>query len=181
MRYETAIRRLRTIAARCHAAAGLWEDEPFLLGAYAFGAALDAPSDVEVVQVAFVLNLPPDELPGCVTPQSCVGLPHLLDIDTAPVDWYMRPALWPVANHVIQRPLRIWSLDGSDVAALDALEHCGGETLRLPAPSDAEAREQLAVELEASLAHLRRVEARYWDHRWRNAHRGPGTYPENHL
>jgi len=25
------------------------------------------------------------------------------------------------------------------------------------------------------------VEASYWDHRWRSAHRGSGTYPENHL
>ena len=43
MRYETAIRRLRTISARCQQAAGLWEDEPFLIGVYAFGAVLDAP------------------------------------------------------------------------------------------------------------------------------------------
>jgi hypothetical protein len=181
VRYETAIRRLRTIAARCHQAAGLWEDEPFLVGAYAFGAVLDAPADVELVQVAFVLDLLPDELPWCAQPQSCVGLPHLLEIDKAPVDWYWRPALWPVSNHLIHRPLRIWSLDGPDTAALDALDHRNAEELRLPMPTDAEARQQLAEELEASLAHLRRVEAGYWDRSWRNCHRGSGAYPENHL
>jgi hypothetical protein len=181
MRHETAIRRLRTIAARCEQAARLWEDEPFLVGAYAFGAVLDAPADVEVVQVAFVLDLPPDELAWCAQPQSCVGLPHLLEIDKAPVNWYWRPALRPVSNHLIERPLRIWSLDGPDTAELDALEHGDAEKLRLPAPADAEAREQLADELEASLAHLRRVEAGYWDRSWRNAHRGTGVFPENHL
>jgi hypothetical protein len=36
MRHETAVRRLRTIAARCQQqASGLWDDEPFLVGAYA--------------------------------------------------------------------------------------------------------------------------------------------------
>jgi hypothetical protein len=181
VRYETAIRRLRTIAARCHQAAGLWEDEPFLVGAYTFGAVLDVPADVEVVQVAFVLDLPPDELAWCAQPQSCVGLPHLLEIDKAPVDWCWRPALRPVSNHLIDRPLRIWSLDGPDTAALDALERGDAEKLRLPAPAAAEARQQLTDEMEASIAHLRRVEAGYWQRNWRNSHRGSGVYPENHL
>ena len=30
--------------------------------------------------MAFVLNLPTDELTWCVEPQSCVGLPHALEI-----------------------------------------------------------------------------------------------------
>jgi hypothetical protein len=181
MRHETAIRRLRTIAKRCQQMSGVWDEEPFVVGAYAFGAVLDAPADVDVVQVAFALNLPPDELTWCAQPQSCVGLPHLLEIDKAPVEWYWRPALWPVSNHLIDRPLRIWSLDGPDAAALDALERGEAETLRLPAPTQAEAREQLTAELEASLAHLHRVEAGYWARDWRTAHRGSGVYPENHL
>ena len=178
MRYETAVRRLRIIAERCQQASGLWEDEPFLVGAYVFGAVLAARAAVDVVQVAFVLNLPAEDLTWCAQP---AGLSHLLEIDKAPVDWYARPAVWPVSNHVIDRPLRIWSLDGPDTVALDALGRGDAETLRLPAPTDADAREQLTTELAASLAHLRRVEARYWDQDWRNAHHGSGIYPENHL
>jgi hypothetical protein len=132
-------------------------------------------------RVVFVLNLPPDELTWCAQPQSCAGLPHLLQIDKAPVDGYWRPALWPVSNHLIDRPLRIWSVAGPDVAALDALERGDAETLRLPAPTATEAREQLATELAASLTHLRRVEAAYWEREWRTEHRGLGVYPENHL
>jgi hypothetical protein len=86
-----------------------------------------------------------------------------------------------VSNHLIDRPLRIWSVDGPDVAALDALERGDAETLRLLAPDGADARRQVMAELEASLTHLRRVEAEYWERGWRMAHHGSGVYPENHL
>lgn len=133
------------------------------------------------MRVAFVLNLPPHDLTWCARPQSCAGLPHLLEIHKAPVEWYWRPALWPVSNHVIDRPLRIWSVDGPDTVALDALDRGDAETQRLPAPADADAREQLTTEPAASLAHPHQVEARYWDRDWRNAHHGSGVCPENHL
>lgn len=181
MRHPTAVRRLRAIADRCQQVAGLWHDEPLLVGAYAFGAVLDDPADLAVVQVAFVLDLPPDDLTWCAQPRSCAGLPDLLEIDKAPVRWYWRPALWPVSNHLIDRPLRIWSLDGPDTTALDALERGDAEPLRLPEPTRADARAQLAMELDASLAHLRRTEASYWERDWRRDHRGSGIYPENHL
>ena len=51
------------------------------------------------------------------------------------------------------------------------------EDLRMPAPPAGQA----AVELAASLAHLRRVEAQFWERDWRSAHRGSGIYPESHL
>ncbi|SCE83962.1 hypothetical protein GA0074695_1517 [Micromonospora viridifaciens] len=160
---------------------GLWDDQQVLVGAYAFGAVLEPHAAVPVVQMAFVLNLPADELTWCAQPQSCTGLVHLLEIDKAPVEWYWRPAVWPVANHLIHRPLRVWSLDGPDTTALDALECGEAEHLRMPAPTAAERQEQLTAELAASLAHLRRVEAGFWQRDWRSAHRGSGVYPEHHL
>jgi hypothetical protein len=33
VRYEAAVRRLRTVAARCQQANRLWDEEPFLTGA----------------------------------------------------------------------------------------------------------------------------------------------------
>jgi hypothetical protein len=160
----------------------LREDQPFLVGAYAFGDILEQPgADIPAVRMAFVLNLPADELTWCAEPQSCVGLPHLLEIDKAPVEWYWRPAVWPVSNHLIRRPLRVWSLDGPDTAALDALEHGEAENLRMPAPTAEQLHEQLTEELAASLAHLRRVESSCWERDWRSANRGYGVYPENHL
>jgi hypothetical protein len=39
----------------------------------------------------------------------------------------------------------------------------------------------LSVELAESLSHLRGVEADFWERDWRSAHKGSGSYPENHL
>jgi len=43
-------------------------------------------ADLRVVQMALVLTLPAEELTWCAQPQSCVGLPRLLEIDKAPVE-----------------------------------------------------------------------------------------------
>jgi len=180
MRHVTAVRRLRTIADRCQQVSGLW-DEPLLLGAYAFGTILDSRADLDFVQVAFVLDLPPEELTWYSHPPSCTGLPDLLELDKAPVDWHWRPGAWPVSNHVIRRPVRIWSAEGPEIIALDALISGDVETVRLPVLDGLAAREQLTTELAASLAHLRRVEDNYWEQGWRRTHRGAGLYPEDHL
>jgi hypothetical protein len=181
MRYGTAVRRVRMVVERCQQMSGLWHEKPLVHGVYAFGSVLEPGHELSVVQLAFVLDLPADELAWCTQPQSCVGLPSLLEIDKGPVEWYWRPRAWPVANHLIHRPLRVWSLDGPDVEALDALERGEAEQLRMPAPTAAEWHEQRATELAASLAHLRRVEAGFWERDWRSAHRGSGVYPEGHL
>ncbi|MFC7274142.1 hypothetical protein ACFQS1_09145 [Paractinoplanes rhizophilus] len=75
MRRQTAVRRLRTVAERCQWASGLRDDEPFLLAAYAFGSVLESVADVDVVDLAFVLNLPAEELTWFAEPQSLVGWP----------------------------------------------------------------------------------------------------------
>jgi len=49
----------------------------------------------------------------------------------------------------------------------------------MPAPTVEQ--EQLSVELDAGLAHLRRVEAGLWERDCRSAHKGTGIHPENHL
>lgn len=159
----------------------MWTDEPLLMSAYAFGDVVETRVDVDVVQVAFVLNLPVEDVAWCAQSPSLVSLPGLLEIDKAPVDWYWRPAVWPVSNHRIVRPLRIWSLDGPELDAFDALRGNAVEELRLPEPSPADRAEQLAMELDVSLTHLRRIEAGFWERDWRSSHRGSGTYPENHL
>ncbi len=181
MRYGRAVQRLEMIAERCQRVSGLWDEAPPLIGAYAFGHVLDGPDQLDAVQVALVLNHPAEELTWCARPTSCSGLPHLLELEKAPVEWYWRPAVWPVSNHVIVRPLRIWSHDGVDAAALGALASRAAEPLRLPPPDPRQEDEQLDVELAASLAYLRRVEDRYWDREWRAEHRGSGIYPESHL
>jgi hypothetical protein len=185
MRRDTAVRRLTTIAEECQRIRGLWEDpdeQPFVTAAYAFGELIDGAAEVECVQVGFVLNLPAEELAWGAEPNGCGWLVDVLRLDKTPVDRYWRPAGSPVANHLITRPLRIWSADdGVDQQALQALSSGSCESLRLPALPPRAADEQLATDLATSLAHLRAVEASYWEQDWRRQHRGGGVYPESYL
>lgn len=182
MHRKTAIRRLRTIAELCDRASRPWDDrDPVLVGAYAFGTVLEPVTELPWIDVAFVLDLPTDELTWCTRPQSCLWLVAALQLDKTPVSWHWRPSAWPVWNHYIQRPLRFWSSDGSDDDALDALSSGDVEAFRLPTPSPAEEAAQIAVELDASLAHLHRVDEGFWERDWRRANKGSGSYPVTHL
>lgn len=185
MRRATAVRRLRTIAERCQQVCGLWEPGAGLVAVHAFGAVLDTDGDdgsVEVVEVALVVNDPPEAVTWCARPPAYTGLPYVLELEKAPVDWYYRSASGPVGNHRIDRPLRIWSRpDGVDEAALAALAAGSADPLREPRPRPAVRRRQLGEELAAAAEHLRRVRDRYWQRGWRADHHGAGTYPENHL
>ena len=60
MRYDTAVRRLRTIAESCERPNRLM-DAPILVAAYVFGDVLEAPAELPRVQVAFVIDCPPEE------------------------------------------------------------------------------------------------------------------------
>ena len=85
-------------------------------------------------------------------------------------------------NHVIRRPMPIWTLEGVHGDALDALAERRAEPFRLAEPDAAEQAKQAGRELAASAAHLRSVRDRYWDDSgWRREHRGGGRYPEHHL
>jgi len=180
MRHATAVRRLRIIADTC-TRCQLLPGGGGLLAAYTFGPVLEHTEDIPVVQVAFVLDHPAAELTWGAEPPECIALAHFLELHKAPVEYYWRPAVWPVANHHIRRPLCIWDTTGPAAGALDALAAGDAEPLRLPTPDPAEEQAQLAVERAACLTHLREVAQRYWDDRWRRAHRGNGIFPEHHL
>src|SRR5262249_27452322 len=129
-----------------------------------------------------VLDLPAEEVTWCTEPPGSAGLAELLELGKAPVAWFWRPKAWPAANHLIRRPLQVWSAGGGvDEAALEALASGQAKRLRPADPPAADRQAQLAVELAASLSHLRRTEAGYWQRKWRSDHRGAGLYPEHHL
>src|SRR5260370_39163591 len=122
MRYATAVRRLRSIAEDCDRFSSLLDDDAGLLAAYAFGPVLEDPGqDLEVVDLALVMGLPAAELPWGVEPPECTSLASVLRLDKAPVMRRWRPLEWPVSNHVIRRPMPIWTREGVQTAALDAL------------------------------------------------------------
>ncbi|HZD74057.1 MAG TPA: hypothetical protein VE776_09275 [Actinomycetota bacterium] len=180
MRYATAVRRLRTIAEECDRHAKFWDD-PLVVAAYVYGSLLEGPEEVERVQVALVVDMPPDQVTWWAEPPSAAAFAEIIGLGKAPVQWWWRPVLWPVWNHEISGPVRFWSLDGPDEGALEAIaQHRLGELHRL-VPTAEEELEQLEEELLASLTHLRKVTESYWDIEWRRDHRGLGVYPEHHL
>ena len=67
MRYSMAVDRLRTIADLPRLAS-LWEDDPLVVGAYVFGELLEGSQRPERLQLAFVVDLPPDEVTWCPQP-----------------------------------------------------------------------------------------------------------------
>src|SRR6266704_762311 len=68
VRYGKAVHRLQMIAERCQRVSGLWDEAPPLIGAYAFGEILDAPEQLDSVQVALVLNHLAEDLTWCARP-----------------------------------------------------------------------------------------------------------------
>jgi hypothetical protein len=86
---------------------------------------------------------------------------------------------WPAWNVRNRQVTRFWSAeDGLDHAVIDALR--SGAAPNLVEPDRGEVDEQLAVELEASKAHLQSILARYWDQDWRRDNRHQ-TSPEDQL
>jgi len=183
MHYDTAVRRLRTIADDCDKLGALLDGEDGLVAVYASGPVLDHPGqDLEVVNIVLVMGLSPNELPWGVEPPGCTALAGLLRLDKVPVVRRWRPQERLVSNHEIRRPMPIWTREGAQEAALDALAERRAEPFRLAEPGENALAEQTSRELAMSAAHLRAVRDRYWDDSsWRRSHRRDGRYPEDHL
>ncbi len=63
MRYRRAVEKLRVLAEACDSVKNWPPEDPFLLEAYVFGDVLEGADPLECVEVALVLNLPPEEVP----------------------------------------------------------------------------------------------------------------------
>ncbi len=178
---SAAINRLADVADALDRA-GQWPG-PRMVAAYVFGAVLDPVSELEVVQLALVVDEPPEELAWMSRPASLGALASLCRSDKRPVSWRWRPAAWPVSNHEISRAVRFRSVvEGRDEAALRALAdaHVNDQMVEQPG-SRAELARQVAIERDVSRGHLVAVNAQFYDRDWRREHSGDGTHPEDHL
>jgi hypothetical protein len=181
MKRSTALSRLRDVVEALDRAA-TWP-ETTVTAAFVFGDLLDAPSGLERVEVALVVDESPESVPWLSRPSHLEALADSLRFTKLPMTWRWRPAEWPVWNHAITSALRIWTTDGgSDPAALNALvEGNVGETL-LEAPTDTRALlSELRTERDVGRQHLAFVTDSFHDREWRRIHRGFGVYPEDHL
>ena len=181
MRYRRAVEKLRLLADACESVKDWPPEDPFLLEAYVFGAVLEGADPLDFVEVALVLNLPPDEVSWESSPHGTAWLEDTLRLSKGGFAYWWRSYLSPVPNHRIRSPVRFWSQDGPEEAVLQALaERRFGGLPRLQ-PSAEAGQEQMAEELDVALRRLRTVHASYWDQDWRREHRGLGRYPENDL
>ncbi|MCC5581020.1 hypothetical protein IMZ11_35950 [Microtetraspora sp. AC03309] len=85
-------------------------EEPFLREAYVFGDVLAGADPLDNVEVAFVLNLPPEEVPLESHPPGTEWLADFLRVDKGGIAYWWRSHLEPVCNHLIRGPVRFWSL-----------------------------------------------------------------------
>lgn len=182
MRYGRAIEKLRLLAEGCQEIGG-WppDDEPYLVAMYAFGDVLEGADPLQVVHVAGVIRLPPEEVTWGSSPPGTEWLADRLRLSKGGFEYWWRSYLDPVWNHYIRSPVRIWSQDGIDDDALDALAARRFSGLRRLTPDPVDERLQLRDDLDAALRHLRDVHGSYWDQQWRRDHRGLGRYPEHEL
>ncbi len=181
MKYSTAVRRLGSVADGLSMIDGV--DALEVTDAYVFGELLDGPESLDVVSVAFVVDLPVDEVPWRSRSVVLEALASLMRLDKVPVERVWRPAGWPVWNHAIVRAVRFWSRsDGTDADVLALLgEHRFDDLAYVGPPSRERYLEQLRIEKAAARRHLRQVLDRYHDRDWQRAHRSYAMYPEDHL
>lgn len=181
MKYSTAVGRIRTVADELTSHAE-WRDE-LIVEAYVYGELLDAPPTLERVALAFVVDLPPEEVTWLAHPAAPEAAVSLLRFEKYPITWRWRPLAWPVWNHEIVAPVRFWSVkDGADAATLDALASRELDSLEPLLPKVEETfLAQLRIEREVAKRHLESVVESYHDRDWRKSHKGFGVYPEDHL
>lgn len=181
MRYRSAVEKLHILAEACQRTTRLPLEEPFLREAYVFGELLDGADPIDHLKLAFVLNLPPEEMPWESQPRGTSWLVDSLRLDKGSFAYWWRSRHGPVWNHHIRGPVRFWSLDGPDDTVLRALSERRLADLSPLAASQEDVRSRTATELDAALGHLRAMTETYWDREWRRDNRGNGRYPENHL
>ena len=134
MKYATAVRRLGSVTESLSTAASF--GEMLVTDAHVFGDLLNGPESLDVVSMAFVVDLPVSEVPWCARPVRVEALAESLRLNKVPVARWWRPADWPVWNHKVVRPVRIWSRpDGVDEDVLSFVAQQRFDELSYAAPS----------------------------------------------
>jgi hypothetical protein len=169
MKRDTALRRLREMADKCQSMAGPAPD--FMLRViefWVFGVFLDEPASTpEWVDVALVVDLPPDVAHWFAHPPGTEHWAYATRLQQSPLTPQWRPKGYPVWNHDIRRPLLLWDVpEGVREEAFAGLRTAAYEPLRLPEPSPEELRERLVEERGSCLTALKKSTRDYTEKRW---------------
>jgi hypothetical protein len=128
-------------------------DESYLVTMYAFGDVLEGADPLEVVHVVGAIRLPPEEVTWGSSPHGIEWLADRLRPSKGGFEYWWRSYLDTVWNHYVRSPVRIWSQDGVDEAALAALAERRFDDLRRLTPDPVDERLQLRDDLDAALRH----------------------------
>lgn len=134
---------------------------------WAHGQILDPDPELDSVQVALAVDLPPAEVPWLGEPKGAQHWANLTRLSRNPVRAFWRSAHAPVWNHHIVRPALVWSAEtGVDERVLAAIAEGDTESVRSAEPSTVDYQARLAEELAISEAALRAATRTYDERRW---------------
>jgi hypothetical protein len=171
VKWSRAVTHLSELADRCGQAAASPVRVLPVTSLWVFGGLLGPVRDLEVVEVALAVDLPPQLVPWLGRPVGAQHWAAMTRMDKNPVVGRWRSDRVPVWNHSVVRPLLVWdAAGGRRDPVVEAVSAGRAEPLRPSAPSPAELAERLRAELAVSLGALRRSTREYDDRRWR-----PGT------
>ncbi len=181
MKRSTAVGRLRDVAESLTRTTS-WPDAGIVEG-YVFGALLENTAELERVELAFVVDARPEEMPWLARPAHLEAIAAQLRFDKLPLAWWWRSADGPVWNHRIRRAVRFWTGPaGLDVAVVDSLAASQTDQLAITEPPDRDALvAQLRAERDVSRRQLAEVIDRFYDPDWRHQHKHQGVFPQDHL
>ncbi|WP_432544298.1 DUF7711 family protein [Kineococcus sp. SYSU DK002] len=173
MKWTTAVRTLEEVADRCaHVSrqpAGIVRlrvEEAWVFGAL-LGPRRDVLEDAGAVRVALVTNAEEADCAHGAQPPAAGHWLAASGLATRPVTLTFRSARAPVWNHLVDRPVRFWTVgDGTDHEVLGQLRAGDGEGLRPDPPTPAELAARLDRELAVSLGALGRAAREYDEQRW---------------
>lgn len=142
---------------------------------WVFGDVLTNREDLDLVQVALVVDLPVGDVAWLCQPAGAEHWSNATSLTRNPMLAVWRSKRAPVWNHRIERPLLIWdesvdiSTDAHPTDAISALREGTAGPLRLPTPTPEEMRARLESELATSQRALASANAAYEQRRF-----GPG-------
>ena len=180
MKRSTALGHLKHIAAEATRYAEALPDLHHAESMWIADDILDAPDTLNVVTVVIRVDLPVEKLPWRTLNPIEVAIAESLRIDKLPIWQHGRPSSWPAWNAEHRRVRRFWHIDdGTDTDVIETLR--AGRRVEPVAVENHEFVDQMRTEYSVSRSHLRTVLDEYWEHQWRNEHKGYGIHPEDHL
>jgi hypothetical protein len=169
VKWTRAVHHVRELGDKCAELAG---KPPSLfplrvVQLWAFGDILDAPRDLDWVQVALAVDLPAEDVPWLSEPVGAEHWANATRMSKNPLAAWWRSAHAPIWNHRVERPALVWDIDsGVAEETIAAIQDGRAEEVRSAAPTPDELGNRLDDELAGCLKALHQRTQLYEERRW---------------